>query len=380
MIVLSWDGVRHDFPERAETPALDRMARAGARASRLVPVFPTNTFPNHVSLATGTYVDRHGIVGNRFVDAERGRFNYSADASWIQAEPLWAAAERQGVRAAAFFWVGSETDWNGVGATYRKAPFDSGVDEATKVDQVLAWLDLPEAERPRLIMSWWHGSDHAAHEVGPDHSDVADALEKQDAQLGRLLEGIDTRGLWDSTTLLVVSDHGMAEVTEAVDVDTPLDEHGIKAQVVRGSGVAYVFIKDGARRAEALDVLDKLEGVRAYPSDGVPAELRSYYPGRSGDITVVAEPPHVIRAPGVSGSAGSFLKGLLGRRTGMHGYRPDHPDMSAVFYAVGRGVPAGLELGAMRAIDIAPTVAVLLDIDPPGQSEGKPIPGISPSR
>ena len=55
----------------------------GLRAERFVPVFPANTFPAHVSLATGTYVDRHGIVGNVFRDLERGRFSYSNDASWI---------------------------------------------------------------------------------------------------------------------------------------------------------------------------------------------------------------------------------------------------------------------------------------------------------
>ena len=116
VIVLSWDGTRHDFPESADTPALGRMQREGLRAQRLIPPFPTNTFPGHVTLATGAPVDVHGIVGNRFTDRERGLFDYSNDASWILAEPIWVAAERQGVRAATFFWVGSETDWNGQGA------------------------------------------------------------------------------------------------------------------------------------------------------------------------------------------------------------------------------------------------------------------------
>ena len=88
VILLSLDGVRYDYAERAETPGLDRMASTGARAQRLLPVFPANTFPNHVSLATGTYVDTHGIVGNRFHDRERGEFDYSDDASWIEAEPI----------------------------------------------------------------------------------------------------------------------------------------------------------------------------------------------------------------------------------------------------------------------------------------------------
>ncbi len=81
VILLSWDGVRHDYPDRGQLPALARMMREGARAEKLLPVFPSSTFPGHVSLATGTYPDRHGIVDNRFIDRQRGRFEMENDAS-----------------------------------------------------------------------------------------------------------------------------------------------------------------------------------------------------------------------------------------------------------------------------------------------------------
>jgi len=148
VVLISMDGVRHDYLDRSGLPALGRMAAHGVRAESLVPVFPSSTFPNHVALATGAHTDRHGIVANRFLDAELGLFDYSNDASFIRAEPVWVTAERQGVKAASFFWVGSETDWNGTGATYRRAPFDSKISEERKVTQILAWLDLPAAERP----------------------------------------------------------------------------------------------------------------------------------------------------------------------------------------------------------------------------------------
>src|SRR6185295_4147437 len=167
VIMISMDGVRHDYPDRATFPAFDRIAREGLRAARLVPVYPSNTFPGHVSLATGATPGVHGIVDNQFWDrARRERFDYSNDASWIDAEPLWAAAERQGVHAATFFWVGSETDWRGIGAHLRMAPFDGRVAEAKKVAQILAWLDLPASERPHLVMSYWRGADHAGHTKG----------------------------------------------------------------------------------------------------------------------------------------------------------------------------------------------------------------------
>ena len=151
--MLSWDGTRSDYLARTEVPALERMQREGMQAERLIPVFPSNTFPNHVSLATGTYVDRHGMVANVFRDRSRGVFRYSDDATWIEAEPLWVTVERQGLRAAAFFWVGSETDWNGVGATYRRAPFDGSVPESEKVKQILecgrAGVECDSREEPQ---------------------------------------------------------------------------------------------------------------------------------------------------------------------------------------------------------------------------------------
>ena len=188
VIVLSWDGMRHDYLDRGELPALSRVATDGVRAARLTPVFPSSTFPGHVSMATGTYPDRHGIVDNVFIDSERGRYAYSGDASWIEAEPLWIAAERQGVPTATYFWVGSESDWQGQGTSYRMAPFDGGRPESVKVDQILDWLALPEAQRPRLIMSYWAGADRgrsrsrAGQRPGGDSDGVSGRTARQTAR------------------------------------------------------------------------------------------------------------------------------------------------------------------------------------------------------
>jgi len=369
VIVLSWDGTRHDYPERTDTPALDRMQREGARAGSMEPVFPSNTFPNHVSLATGTHPDRHGIVGNRFIDAKRGRFSYSNDASWIAAEPIWVAAERQGVRAATFFWVGSETEWNGIAATYRKAPFDSDVRESAKVDQILDWLALPTAERPGLIMTWWHGADHVGHERGPSDPGIEAALRGQDAELARLLAALDARSAWADTTLFVVSDHGMAQVTRAVDPIPVLADEGVPAKLVRAGGAAYVWLDDPGQQEQALELLRGIDGVQAAPSDAMPDGLRSFYPGRSGHITLWVEPPAIFARTGV------FARSAAG---GQHGFTPDHRDMHAIFYAMGRGVPAGLRPKRVHAIDLAATVCGLLGIEPPRDSEGRAVPGIQP--
>lgn len=377
VILLSLDGVRHDYLDRGGLPALERIARTGARAESLIPIFPSSTFPSHVAMATGTHADRHGIVGNRFHDPEKGDFDYSNDASFIAAEPIWVAAERQGVRSAAFFWVGSETDWNGTGATYRRAPFDAGIGEAEKVDQILAWLDLPPEERPRLIFSWWHGADTPGHRHGPDSEETTAELRSQDRQLARLLEGLDERRVWSHTTLLVVSDHGMIGVSQGIDATAPLEKAGIRARAILGAAYAFIYLEDPAQREAAVAALSAVEGVRAYPAHAVPERLRYRHPTRTGDVVALTEPPRAFVKPW-SQEAGLLRVSRLFRNVvGAHGYDPGvYPELAGIFLAVGRGVGAAVVLPPVRAIDVAPTVSHLLGIDPPIHSEGGPIPGI----
>ncbi|MEQ8858205.1 MAG: ectonucleotide pyrophosphatase/phosphodiesterase [Pseudomonadales bacterium] len=375
VVVLSWDGVRHDYPDRAGLPNLERLASDGVRAGRLIPVYPSNTFPGHVSLATGTYPDTHGIVDNVFVDAERGLYRYSAEADWIEAEPLWIAAERQGVPAATYFWVGSESDWRGQGTRFRIAPFDGDRPESEKVDQILEWLALPPEERPRLIMSYWAGADGEGHDHGSESSGVMAQLEAQDLQLGRLLAGMDALDLWDRTTLILVSDHGMTDVSRYVDLSARLEAAGVPARVM-GGAVANVYLDDPADLERALVAIAGLEPARAWAKRDVPAAWRLSHPRRSGDIVVTVEPPFTLSQPrGLAGHLGR-LYFALGGEFGSHGYRPDHPDMAGVFLAMGRGVPEGLVIPEVHQVDVAATIARLLGIDPPRQSEGRPVRGI----
>jgi hypothetical protein len=377
VILLSFDGVRHDYLDRGGLPALERIARTGVRAKSLTPVFPASTFPSHVALATGAHTDRHGIVGNRFYDSEKGDFDYSNDASFFEAEPIWVTAERQGVRSATFFWVGSETDWNGTGATYRRAPFDAGVGEAEKVDQILAWLDLPAPERPRLILSWWHGADTAGHRYGPDSERTGAELRAQDRQLARLLEGLDERRVWSQATLLVVSDHGMIGVTEGIDATVPLKREGIRARVIFGAAYALVYLEDLSQREAAVAALSAVEGVRAYPADAVPERLRFRHPTRTGDVVALTDPPRSFVKPWSQSAALLRISRLFRTTVGTHGYDPAaHPEMGGIFLALGRGVGAAAMPPSVRAIDVAPTISRLLGIDPPSHAEGRPIPGI----
>jgi arylsulfatase A-like enzyme len=374
VVLISMDGVRHDYPDRDALPAFERMAREGARAESLTPAFPSITFAAHTTLATGAHADRHGIVNNQFTTPRGESFSYGTGVAALEAEPLWAAAERQGVRAATFFWPLSEVDWRGAAPSYRRAPFDDELPEREKVAQILAWLDLPEAQRPGLVMTWWHGADDAGHRYGPDAEETRAALREQDAELARLLAGIDARGAWPDVTLIVVSDHGMRAPTEALDANALLAEAGVAGQAVNAGGLALVRLDPGADAARAARALAAAEPrIRSHARAELPDALR-YAHANAGDVVLLAPAPLAF---GDAWSQFEFWRrasALWGGRVGVHGDDAEAtPEMRAIFFALGRGVPRGAKLGRVRALDVAATVARLLAIAPPAQNEGAPI-------
>jgi predicted AlkP superfamily pyrophosphatase or phosphodiesterase len=369
VIVISLDGTTPDDLRDPELSTLGELMRRGSSASRLVPVFPTNTFPNHVSLVTGVSPAVHGIVNNSFVDPERGRFRYENDPTWIQVEPLWAIAEGHGVVSAAYHWIGSEGAWrNGRGPRHWRK-FDSQTRDSAKIEQILDWLDSEDpAERPRLITSWFPGADHAGHRFGPGSPEARSALRRQDRALADLVTGLDERGAFATTTLLVVSDHGMLAVREHVDLNAALREAGLRASALGGGGFATVsFDAAGAGNSTDLAALARRLGLAAHPPNALPDGVSVQNP-RFGDA--------VILAPvGTAISIGSLPPML-----GAHGYLPDVPEMGAVLIAAGAGIAPGRRLGEVRTIDVAPTLLTWLGISPPDWMEGRPIPGLVTGR
>src|SRR5689334_25056629 len=177
LILISIDGFRADYLDRGITPTLASLAADGVRADALKPAFPTLTFPNHYTIVTGLYPDHHGIVNNRMVDPASGkRFVYSdpkttADPSWWGGEPLWVSVERQGGHAATVFWPGSDVAIDGVRPDHWLT-FDAKMTPTARVDQALAWLDLPPAQRPGFVTLYFEQVDHAAHNFGPDSKET----------------------------------------------------------------------------------------------------------------------------------------------------------------------------------------------------------------
>jgi hypothetical protein len=376
VILLSFDGTRPADLRSAKLPSFARLLREGAAAERMDPVFPTNTFPNHASLVTGVAPERHGIVNNVFVDPERGLFDYAADPSWLEAPPLWSILAAHGVPSASFHWVGSEGAWrDGTGPLEWKR-FDARTTADAKVAQILAWLDRPPGPtRPRLVTAWLRGADHEGHRHGPGSDEAARDLAAQDASLGRLLAGLEQRGLLASTTLLVVSDHGMAPVERAVDLAGELRGAGIRGRTFAGGGFAMLRLAPGDAAERAIGVAHGL-GLEAFERRTAPRELRLGN-DRFGDVVVIAPVGTAFLRDSFMQRVAARLRLPGGSLGGAHGYRPEEESMAAICIAFGRSAPPGASLGRVRALDVAPTVLALLGVPAPPELEGVAIPALA---
>ena len=215
VVLVSLDGFRWDYAKRDGAKHLLALGKQGVWAPEgMLPSYPSLTFPNHYTIVTGLYPEHHGLVANSFFDEIRAaRYGMSdaaavTDGSWYGGTPLWSLAESQGMRTASFFWVASEAKIAGYRPTFY-LKFDDKIDEEARVAQVLAWLKLPEADRPHFITLYFSEPDHEGHEFGPDAPETKAAVLKVDALVGKLKAGLDKTKL--PIDLVVVSDHGMVK-------------------------------------------------------------------------------------------------------------------------------------------------------------------------
>lgn len=360
VVLVSIDGFGHDFRDKADTPALDELAATGIRASSLAPVYPTLTFPNHYSIATGLYPADHGIVANHFPAADGDgwyrMYDREAvqDGSWYGGDPLWVVAEKNGMLSGAFFFVGTEADVQGVRPTYWY-PYDGSVPGEARVDQVLDWLALPEPGRPHLVTLYFDDVDLAGHRTGPDSAETRVAIRRVDGYLGRLLAGIASLPIAGRVVVIVVSDHGQM----ATDTAAPpyvLSEHVDLEGLTLHNGGSYLNIwLESADPGRAAEIRNRINAGwdhgRAWLREESPSHWRVTENERFADIVLMAEPGHTVV---------SRPERIARIKAGEHGWDPSVAAMHGIFLARGPELPRGVAVGERHVTDVYPLVTALL--------------------
>lgn len=363
VIMVGVDGFRWDYLEKFRPPNLLRMAANGVTAERMTPAFPSLTFPNFYTLATGLRPENHGIIGNTMFDPEfKAKFALGSpsvqESRWWGGEPVWVTAEKQGVRAACMFWPGSEAEIAGVRPSeWRKYQHD--LPPGDRVQTVLDWLAWPPDTRPRLITLYFHEADTAGHRFGPDSQETAEAVAVVDSAIGKLIEGVRKLKLPDRTNFLIVSDHGMTEVSP--------DRTIVLSQLVDGKDVQIDFsgAVAGLRplRGTVEELYEKLAAhqthFKVYRREEVPAHLHFRKHHRIPPLVLVPEEGWlIIPRPPLAGSTDKPIP----RAT--HGFDPELSSMGALFIASGPAFRSGVKLPPFESIHIYNLVCALLGLKP----------------
>lgn len=363
VVLISLDGVRWDFPEKYEAQNLLALAGAGVRAKRLTPVFPTKTFPNHYSTVTGLYVENHGIISNTMYDPVMdARFSLSnreaiADQRWWGGEPLWVTAETQGQIAATYFWPGSEAAIQDVRPTYW-FEYDGRIPGEERVDQVLEWLDLPVTERPTFITLYFSDVDGAGHRHGPDAPEVSAALADVDALVGRLVDGLEARGLENVVNIIITSDHGMAKTSQnrVIIIDDFFDPES--AHVVDYNPTLMMYPSQGVNEDSLVRALDAHDYLVAYTKEQIPERFHVADHPRTPRILAIADEGWSITTRERYQSDPGRFNG------GSHGYDNELESMGGIFIARGPAFREGYVSEPFLTIHIYELICEILGLDP----------------
>jgi predicted AlkP superfamily pyrophosphatase or phosphodiesterase len=373
VILVSIDGWRWDYIDRFAPPNITRLAKAGVRAEALVPIFPSKTFPNHYTIVTGLYPAHHGIVSNNMVDpALPGRFTLSnrdvqQDTRWWGGEPLWVTVERQGQIAATMFWPGSDVEIAHDRPTYWRM-FDTKVPNDARVDQLLDWLNQPEPSRPTFLTLYFSDVDSAGHDFGPEAAQTRQAAANIDAAIGRLTSGVEHLGLSGRVNLVLVSDHGMSQLSRerVIVIDDLLDLSTV--DLIDSAPIVGITPREGVSTESVYIALrNKHPALEVYTRENLPERYRLQNHHRLPEIIGIADDgwhPTTRSRLEKDLQSGEFPGGN-------HGYDPKHKSMHGLFVADGPQFKSGVTVPPFENVHLYEMLCRILGVTP-AQNDGDP--------
>ncbi|MBT3253452.1 MAG: alkaline phosphatase family protein [Candidatus Marinimicrobia bacterium] len=367
VVMLSLDGCRWDYPQMANMPNLESIARDGVKLESLQPSFPSKTFPNHYSIATGLYPDNHGIVQNTFYDPDMDAHYKLRDREAVEngafygGEPIWVTAEKQGLKTASFYWVGSEAPVDG---TYpsRWKKYDHHFPYEARVDSVITWLSLPKKERPRLITWYYPEPDEVAHMNSPESEKTKIKLEYLDSLVGDFRQKLSQLPIADQINIIVTADHGMTRISgdKWIYFEDYIQPTWLDTSL--GSTPVWMFDAKEGFEDSVYQNLNRAEHLNVWKKDSIPDTLHYGKNSRVMDIVVTPDLHWSI-----GWGAKRYPTSMIG---GAHGYDPRLKDMHAIFYASGPAFKHGYVHPTVENVNIYPLIAKILNLNP-AKTDGK---------
>jgi len=372
VILVSLDGFRWDYVERFKPPNLMTFIENGTKAESLIPSYPSKTFPNHYTIATGMYPDHHGILVNSFYHIGKDAIyqirdrDKVRDGTYYGGTPIWNLAKQAGMITASFFFVGSEALIGGQQPDYYRY-YNGRVPNEERIDQAIQWINYPEETRPRFTALYFSDMDNIGHQYGPDEDDkLEERLMQLDKELGVLFDGVRSSGV--AVNIIIVSDHGMKNVH--VDGYIPVEKIKNTTQYrTVNNGVMVSIHPHDLSDADAIydSLVAKAQNYTVYKTVDVPFFEIKPESKNWGPIQVLPDSGYYfneLNRIGLSKSSGRTI-------FGHHGFDTADRDMHGILYVNGPDIKSGFVHPSVKNIHIYPLICEILGLDIPEEVDGE---------
>lgn len=420
-LIVFFDGLRPDYITSEQMPNLYAFRQKSSVGKHHHSVFPTVTRVNSASYATGAYPGTHGILGNAVyfpeVNKNKSIGTSHNDLSKVIAaisepllsavtlgEVLQTAGERMmvfssGTTGQAFLQNhkisgGAIINPSLILPDSFKAQVLADLGEVSTeglknqnrhkwvTDALLKYsLDI---KAPLVSAIWFSDPDGAAHEQGIGSDEAVNAIKFVDAQFGRILEAIESRGLEEEYNIIISTDHGFVTHVGKEELSDFLIKEGLKKDkesddVILAEGSVYVKDHDPDKIEKVVTALHKQEWVGAiFTKARSEKSLKGWVEGtfsfeaahfnhkRAGDILVA---PNWNDEKNNKGFAGTDFS------TGVAGHGGSSPyEIHIELMAAGPDFKRLKDTDLPTSnVDIAPTILGIYGLPVPPQMDGRVI-------
>lgn len=377
VVLISIDGLRPEFylSQDFQAPTLKRMAAEGIASEGMLPVFPSLTYPNHVTMVTGVEPARHGVVANAQFNRETGEVGeWYFESSHIKVPTVWDKAKAAGLSVALMQWpaaLGALVDWQ-LPEVFSKSDGLQGSWELVKkhtrseflarletlyategglaapknmadVDELVtrATVMVLRENSPQLTMVHLISLDEAQHRTGRSSNETKVALKNIDQLVSRIMAAANL----NETSVIVVGDHGFMNYHTNLHVNVLFKKRGwdkrhkLYAHVHGGQAAVYLgdphmggkvlkVLRSNARGRYRVIERSKLNELGAYPDAFCALDAEEGYSFAPGNVGAMTEP-------------------LKGEVKGVHGGLGSHSELHSGFLALGAGIDSASKLKRM---------------------------------
>ncbi|XP_025204851.1 ectonucleotide pyrophosphatase/phosphodiesterase family member 5-like [Melanaphis sacchari] len=368
-VVVSFDGFRPDYIQPDATPTMARFRDASAAPPYMRSAFPTKTFVNHFTMATGMHPETHGVLDNYMFDRHNKTMHYTYEQFHYDDSlvPIWMQNEYngEGRHSGVMMWPGSEFPYQSKNPTYTEV-YNNSIHWNTRIDTIMSWIE--DENRPaNLVFAYFEEPDRTGHKKGVSSQEIKNQIARVENTVKYMLEQINYKKLEKEINLIILSDHGMDTVT--YDRIIFLDNYV--------SNMTYKSIITGPN-AFILPNMGKFDEVFTNLSNGANISNTFYVfkkyqlpdrwhmknnPRLNGIIYLLAKPGYAFWY--------SFYQTILDQTTkemfkvGTHGYDNDDPQMRALFIGSGPMFKRNFTALPFDNVDLYPLISHLLALKQP---------------